>query len=378
MIKYVKCEIVEVLIRIIGDFMHENLYRRDGKLVYIKQPEFNELEYTEFLWSDKDTMGDIGGTFSFTKEKWQIFYNKMIYPSDGKNFYCLVYNVNNEPVGEVSYHGYDSATKMARLNIKIQWKHRRKGYGREAIRLLLEYYFLEFGGKLMMETVCRKYPESIEKTLGFEIVRQIKGETTYRISKETFLSRAKNEKKKVCCVLYNGVDLKEITETFETFNIVNKVAKKDIFEMCTVGNGNIKLSNGVEIVPLISTLNEAKADILVIPGGVDFGDALEDMDIKSFIIRECGQSDFTIASAEGVLVLARCGVLKGHTVAAKESIAEDLLEISPSTKVSGKTFVDNGRIVTTQGGKSSFEGTLKIINTIVGDDLTSRLLEYIN
>ena len=69
--------------------LREGLYRRNGKKVYIKQPEYNELKFVQELWGDKDTMKDIGGVFNFSENKWEMFYKKMVAPTDGKNFYCL-------------------------------------------------------------------------------------------------------------------------------------------------------------------------------------------------------------------------------------------------------------------------------------------------
>jgi len=65
-------------------------------------------------------MGELGKTYSFPKEKWDMFYRKMVQPTDGKNFYCLIYSLDDKAIGEVSFHGYNSATKVARINIKIQ------------------------------------------------------------------------------------------------------------------------------------------------------------------------------------------------------------------------------------------------------------------
>lgn len=377
LIKKLKYEILLVSKEIMGDYMKNNLYRRDGKLIYIKQPEFNELEYTQRLWNDEKTMEDIGGVFNFPKEKWQLFYQKMIYPSDGKNFYCLIYNIDNVPIGEVSFHGYDSATKIARFNIKIEDKYRRQGYGKEAIRLLLEYYFLEFGGQIMMEKVLNRYPESIEDTFGFEVIRQQKGEFTYRISKSSFLTISKSEKKNVCCVVYDGVDFMEVASTFELFNLLNKVADKEIFDLYTVGERTAKASNGVDIIPRRGIENELSSDILIIPGGSSFNNVLNDSKLCNFVKNEYKSSDFIIATGEGILLLAQCGLIKDHTIAAPNFIVDKVQVLSPSTTISGKNFVDNGRIVTARGGKSSMEGTFKIINAIVGEELTEKLLEYI-
>mgnify|MGYP006995793645 CR=1 FL=1 len=35
-----------------------NLYRRNGKLIYIKMPDFKELAFVEELWGNKKNMGE--------------------------------------------------------------------------------------------------------------------------------------------------------------------------------------------------------------------------------------------------------------------------------------------------------------------------------
>lgn len=44
----------------------------------------------------------------------------MVLPTDGRNYYSLVYNYDNQPIGEASFHGYDASTQMAKLNVKIK------------------------------------------------------------------------------------------------------------------------------------------------------------------------------------------------------------------------------------------------------------------
>lgn len=47
----------------------EIFYKRSGDLVYIKPPEFNELDYIIELWSDEKTMVDVGGTVTLPEER---------------------------------------------------------------------------------------------------------------------------------------------------------------------------------------------------------------------------------------------------------------------------------------------------------------------
>jgi RimJ/RimL family protein N-acetyltransferase len=126
---------------------------RKGKLIDIRQPSFEELKFVAALWADFDTMKEVGGPIVFERERWEAWYERMVEPGDGRNFYCLIFNKSNKPVGEVSFHRYDRASGTAELNVKVMYKHRGKGYGKEAVMLLLDYYFNEFGGEVITDAI---------------------------------------------------------------------------------------------------------------------------------------------------------------------------------------------------------------------------------
>ncbi|WP_400242153.1 GNAT family N-acetyltransferase [Niallia sp. JL1B1071] len=132
------------------------LFKSLGEKVYIKQPEWKELGFVEWLWADKDTMKDVGGTVKFNESRRVGWYQRMVQPTDGTNFYCLIYTYEDLPVGEVSFHRFDKENRLAELNIKIAYKYRKKGYAKEAIHLLLGYFFYDFGGEVMADRVAIK------------------------------------------------------------------------------------------------------------------------------------------------------------------------------------------------------------------------------
>lgn len=51
--------------------------------------------------------------------EFQDWFKIMISPGNDKDFYCLIFNMNDEPVGEISFHRFDKNTKTAEFNIKI-------------------------------------------------------------------------------------------------------------------------------------------------------------------------------------------------------------------------------------------------------------------
>ena len=89
---------------------------------------------------------------------------------DGCNVYCLVYNENQRPVGEISFHCYDENEKSASFNIKIQARYRGKGYAKATMDLMLGYYFNEFGGEVMIDEVINERGIRVLMSYGFEKV----------------------------------------------------------------------------------------------------------------------------------------------------------------------------------------------------------------
>lgn len=129
------------------------MFLSKGRNMYIKQPEYNELDFVQWLWADNETMCAVGGPVCLDDSEKEAWYKRMVDPTDGNNFYCLIYNNEDKPVGEVSFHRYDCLNGTAEFNIKIADKYRRNGYANEAITHLLLYFFNEFGGEKMIDTI---------------------------------------------------------------------------------------------------------------------------------------------------------------------------------------------------------------------------------
>lgn len=169
-----------------GTFMSQ--FTLKGKNVELKKPSFEELAYVEWLWSDEETMKASGGPITFSEEEKKRWYEIMINPSNGKHLYCLVYNQSNKPVGEVSFHQYDKITKAAEFNIKIAYAERGKGYGSEAAKLLLDYYFNKWNGEIMRDSLAIDNIEGQNTVLrfGFDKVYTTKDEFLVAMTKEKF------------------------------------------------------------------------------------------------------------------------------------------------------------------------------------------------
>ena len=322
----------------------DGLYMREGKRIYIKQPILEELEFVASLWSDEETMKDIGGIFSFPRSKWEGFYKKMVYPSDGKNFYCLVYLNDGSPIGEVSFHGYDSATKVARFNIKILSKYRNQGFGEEAVKLLLEYFFIEFGGEIIMDNISTEAGVRLAEKTKFTIIYNQKGNASVRISKDEFLEKKEESIKNVGFIMHDEMNILDFTLAKEIFMLSNKIEKKELFKLHEIEASFISGNKEVK----------EKIDILFIPDGNNLDNStLEDLYTKfhccdyvciktdKFKLNECHEERKFFRDRKGYESISKNFVDNGKIMISYNLLGEIEMLLGMITKVYGRRLSNN-------------------------------------
>ncbi|MGL5417119.1 MAG: GNAT family N-acetyltransferase [Clostridium sp.] len=354
----------------------QGLYRRNGKKVYIKQPEFNEMEYVSELWSDRETMEGIGGVFDFSRNKWEPFYRKMVSPSDGKNFYCLIYNNKDIPVGEVSFHGYDLVTKTARFNIKVHSKYREMGYGREAINLMLEYYFQEFGGNIMMDTIKNEKGIELAKKFNFEQMGKARDGFTFRITKENFFTSNKGAKKHVGILILEEMSVLDYSMPFELLSKANEIAKDEIFNVYGISfvdevkmrsNAKLKIKKEIEI--------NQNPNIIIIPGGFD---SLErSKKVIDYLLQNYNDCDYICALEDGINYLVKCKELNGIVVPQGKFLEKLSNEERESLRIINKNYTDNGKIMLSKNIMGTLELCLSLIKKVCGREIEEKLYKEV-
>lgn len=349
------------------------LYRRNGKKVYIKQPELKELAFSSKMWADEKTMEDIGGVFSFPESKWETFYRNMVTNEDNKNFYCLVYEATtDEPVGEVSIHGYDSATKSARFNIKILYKYRRKGYGEEGLKLLLEYYFLEFGGNILLDNIINEPALNLVKKLGFEITGQYKDEIGVRLTKNSFSNTSEIKKKDVVILSYNNMDILDYSLAFNLLSAANEHANEKIFNISTLSfENNIKTNYGLNIV---GEKQIKSGDILILPGGIK--DCSENKETIEYIKNNFNKWDYICVCNEAIELLIKSNAIDGIFIP-EGQINEGNIMCVKERNVINKDFVDNGKVILSSNLVGEIKMILRLIDKVGGKSLVEKVKKTI-
>ncbi|MDP6633612.1 MAG: GNAT family N-acetyltransferase [Phycisphaerae bacterium] len=134
-----------------GDVLH-------GREVYLRVPRPDELAFIRMLWSDPETMAAVGGPIEFSETKAIDWFSRVVSPGNGMSCYCLIFNSEDTPVGEVSFHKWDPAKRSAHLNIKVLARHRQRGYAKDALDAFLACFFGRVAGLVMTDDVALDNP----------------------------------------------------------------------------------------------------------------------------------------------------------------------------------------------------------------------------
>lgn len=109
--------------------------------IILKEPTFDELSFRQSLLNDEETMKynhNYGGTISFTKDKWEKWYERWILSNTNDYFYRYIFDCEQkEFVGEAAYHK-DSNSGRYICDVIVMAKYRNRGYGKKGLLALLD------------------------------------------------------------------------------------------------------------------------------------------------------------------------------------------------------------------------------------------------
>jgi RimJ/RimL family protein N-acetyltransferase len=132
--------------------------------VHLKAPQWEEMTFVRFLWGDPETMEPVGGPQYMNEDQAEEWFDKMVDPGNPENYYRLIINDQDEPVGEISFHHFDQENGTAMFNIKVLRSEQGKGYARSAMTQFLNHFFNEVGGECMLDDV------GLENRIGQEVL----------------------------------------------------------------------------------------------------------------------------------------------------------------------------------------------------------------
>jgi putative intracellular protease/amidase len=164
----------------------------------------------------------------------------------------------------------------------------------------------------------------------------------------------------VAILLFNGAELIDFAGPWEVLGtagfLVHTVAEKA--ELLTAVFGE-------KIMPAYTFDNSPKADILLVPGGGVWNEAIGNPKLIQWLQAQANQASHVMSVCTGAFLLNKAGLLAGQTVTTTAGMIEDL--VAPDTKVVyDRRYVDSGKIITTAGLTAGIDGALHLVEKMLG------------
>lgn len=125
---------------------------------------------------------------------------------------------------------------------------------------------------------------------------------------------------------------------------------------------------GIRIVPRYSFANSPPIDILVVPSARGSMDRdLENRAMIDWVRQVAGQARHVVSLCDGAFVLAKAGLLDGVPATTFPEDYDRLVQMFPKVDLRvNVSFVDSGKILTSQGGARSFDVAMHLVDKLYG------------
>ena len=170
----------------------------------------------------------------------------------------------------------------------------------------------------------------------------------------------------VAFVIYNGVELLDLSGPMDVFVKANRIAP-DSYNSYTVAveDGPIATEAGaVKITPRYTIHNNPRPDILIVPGTATqtLNTLYANRDFVQWLKRQCGDSQLVMSVCTGAFLLGKSGVLDGKQATTHWFVLDAFQQEFPqTTAMQGVRFVEDGKFVTTAGISSGIDGALHLV-----------------
>jgi transcriptional regulator GlxA family with amidase domain len=166
-------------------------------------------------------------------------------------------------------------------------------------------------------------------------------------------------------LLFEGVELLDFTGPAEVFIVA---AEGKAFRVITVAERAkpLRTMGGLKVTPDFNYRTAPRADVAVIPGG-EMGNVKQAG--LDWICGAAREAEIVMSVCMGAFLFARAGLLDGVTATTHHWGIKRLKAAAPSCRVvTGRRYVDSGRIVTTAGVTAGIDGALHVVERLLGKE----------
>jgi putative intracellular protease/amidase len=185
--------------------------------------------------------------------------------------------------------------------------------------------------------------------------------------------RRNASRRDVAILLFEGVQIIDYTGPYEVFGHA-WTPDGPAFRTYTVAEklGPITTNMGMSVNPRYTFANAPKPDILILPGG-GVPPHLDNPAVMAWVKEASKDAEVVLSVCNGAFFLAKAGLLDGLEATTFAGLIEELRTAAPKARiVDDKRWVDNGKIITTAGLSSGIDGSLHVIEKLMGRGYAQR------
>jgi transcriptional regulator GlxA family with amidase domain len=185
-------------------------------------------------------------------------------------------------------------------------------------------------------------------------------------------------RRNVAIFVHEGVELLDFAGPGEIFAAAGRGGRFNVYTVAAA-EGEIVSQGFLTIKPRYTIANCPKPDIVVLPGGAT-RIPLQNDKIIEWIKKSAEEAEVVLSVCTGAFLLAKAGLLDGKEATTHWGSIERLKREAPKTKVhADRRVVDNGKIVTCAGVSAGIDGSLHVVERLLGRQVavdTARYAEY--
>jgi len=191
----------------------------------------------------------------------------------------------------------------------------------------------------------------------------------------------------VVILLYPGIEILDFAGPYEVFSVATRIALRDglsahpPFLVSTVAASRELLTAryDLRVQPDAQFDDELPCDVLIVPGGV-IDQPVNDPLTLAWVRRMASSTGLLTSVCSGALILAKAGLLQGHSVTTHWADIQELREGYPDLDVQENVpYVDAGSLVTSAGISAGIDMSLHLVARLLGGDaarITARQMQY--
>jgi transcriptional regulator GlxA family with amidase domain len=198
-----------------------------------------------------------------------------------------------------------------------------------------------------------------------------------------------NETLNVGIVIFDQVEVLDFCGPFEVFSVTTgavaqqRSSKKGPFNVFTIAEQNrlVTTHGGMLVQPHFTITDHTHLDIVIVPGGFGTRKEIDNAVLMEWLAKVTQQTRLNLSVCTGAFLLAKVGVLAGHSATTHWASLDRFAQAFPQVQVQREVrWVDDGTVITSAGISAGIDMSLHVVERLLGREQatqTAKQMEYV-